>query len=440
MRALWLLLILMTAIFALFLIGCGDSSDDDDDSEDSGQDDDDSDDDDAVDDDDSGDDDDLAPRSFQVAAAPMQYKIGDWYIETTFDFDGFEGMVDLVSMHQDFFGVPWDELLAGQPLPDYWITEMTQIRDNIDELGAGVFLSLTPLGGLRDRLAPKPIWKDDHMETEDWSEGCFDFSNSEDGAAYTAAYFDYVDWMIDLFKPQYLATVIEMNMFEFYCPDDWPALVAMQNDLYDHIKQLYPDLPVFPTFVLEQAWGIWGGCELMDEACLQEKMTGYAAIKKDRFGVSDYPLHKSNEWDWMPDEYFTKVEDLAGVPLVVGETGYPNQGSTIPQPEGSDTCIDLLQSNDTDQARYMDQLFTLAQEREWDLVTWWSLRDYLPADIYLECPCSFDTYWCILYDMIEEMGLLGAWLGWGAMGVLDFDGNEKPVMDTWEKWIARPVQ
>jgi hypothetical protein len=35
---------------------------------------------------------------------------------------------------------------------------------------------------------------------------------------------------------------------------------------------------------------------------------------------------------------------------------------------------------------------------------------------------------------VGDTGLLGAWLMWGSMGIIDYNGNEKPSFQTWKKW------
>ena len=55
------------------------------------------------------------------------------------------------------------------------------------------------------------------------------------------------------------------------------------------------------------------------------------------------------------------------------------------------------------------------------------------------CPCAYHPLWCALYDAVDDLGLLAAWFGWGAMGILDHDLQEKPSYATWMSWRQRPV-
>jgi len=144
--------LLFVAALACLAWACTVGGDDDDDHDDDAGDDDD----DAIDDDDDDDDDaGPPPRSFYLSAAPMQYALGEWTVETVFDTSGFDGLVDVLSLHMDgFFGLPWDTFAVGAPPPGPWVAVMEDIRAQARELGAEIFLSITPLDGMRAALTP----------------------------------------------------------------------------------------------------------------------------------------------------------------------------------------------------------------------------------------------------------------------------------------------
>ena len=39
-----------------------------------------------------------------------------------------------------------------------------------------------------------------------------------------------------------------------------------------------------------------------------------------------------------------------------------------------------------------------------------------------------------------QPGLLPAWLMWGSMGILDYDGAPKLAHELWTEWKARPIE
>ncbi len=433
----WILLLVLLAIIA---VGCNDSSTG------SGQaadDDNDNDDDDDNDNDDDDNDDSGPARSFKLAATGFQYAIGDDWVESDYDVSGFAGHVDLLSVHQDFFGIPWDEFAVGAPLPQAWVDKMNQIKGLADGLGAGVFLSLTPLSGMRDGLHAMASDEGGELVVEDYpTPGCFNFQTGPNAAAIRTAYKAYARWMIDLFAPEFIAHAIELNMYDFSCPAEYLSLLTLLNEVYDREKALDAQTPIFPTFMVKEMWGydeLVGGCEIGDRSCLEDNLAKVADLKMDRFCISDYPAVMQYEWDEIPADYYSAPGELTGLKVVWGEIGYPNKPTVLPFPTLEDDCLEVFANHDQEQIAFLERLFADAQMLDSDLVTWWSFRDFLPAHVIDNCPCQSPGLWCIIYDAMYDAGLLGAWLHWGAMGMLDFDVQSKPALALWDQWYGRPV-
>jgi hypothetical protein len=429
----WLLPLL---VLCLACAENGSSSDDDDAADDDTIDDD-------TTDDDAIDDDTLPPRSFSLAAAPMQYEMGTWSIDTVFDATGFAGLIDLLSMHSEFFGVPWDEFASGDPLPPAWVAAMEDSKAQIEALGVGTFLSVTALDGMRTTLIPKARDEGGKLVLEEnWVGPCFDFDASPDAAKWRAAYQSYVHWMVDFFEPQYLNNLIEIDLYAMSCPDQYDSLIELANEVYDQEKAERPDLVIFPSFVMAEYWGYdeGAGCEPPDHTCFEAALARDANIKRDRYGVSSYPSYYIQEWGALPDDYYSALTDYTGERVVFAEIGVGSRTVVAPFPTAGDPCTTLLVETDATQAEFMQYLFEQANALGSDLLTWWSLRDFLPPDMPSTCPCDAPGLWCVLYDAVEDAGLLPLWLMWGSMGVLDYNGAAKPVMDVWQNWLARQVE
>ncbi|MBN2714836.1 MAG: hypothetical protein JXX14_03210 [Deltaproteobacteria bacterium] len=384
-------------------------------------------------------DDDASPeyRGFYMSAAPMQYEVRPGDIKTVFDFSGFERQVDLVSLHMDFFGIPWQAFADGSSLPTAWVSTMEQIRNDVDKLNVGVFLSLTPLSGSRNTPSDNAIVVDGELVIDsEWQTGCADFSSSYQGIDLKAAYLNYVRWMVDLFSPIFLNLNIEMNKYQFHCPKEWPSMIELSNAAYDQEKQHNAVMPVFVSFELEQMWGFTdeGACEVGDKSCLISAIEDVRDISRDRFGISTYPLFLQWEWERMALDYFSAPAELTGEQVVFAETGWSNRSVTVPFPTIADDCFDLLRSTDEEQRWYMEFLLSSANELGADLVVWWTLRDFLPAPVLESCPCSYDATWCFLYEQLGQIGLVGAWSMWGGMGILNNDLSPKPSASLWADW------
>ena len=382
-------------------------------------------------------------RSFYLAAAPMQYDMGVDHIETVFDVAGFEGLADLVSMHQDFFGVPWEAFAAGDEPSAGWADSMRSMKESIDAIGAGVYLSITPLNGRRNSIAPRVRTENGETVTEEnWVEGCVDFGAPLQGIELAKAYSAYARWMVDLFEPVFLTNLIEMNIYDIKCPERYDSLIGLANQVYDQEKAIDPELPIFPSFTIGTMWGIETieRCQVGDRTCLQQALERNAGVKRDRFGISFYPLFLQWKWTGIPDDFFSAVNEITSERIVWAETGWGNRSVTLPYPAPTDPCMTLLESSDADQIAFLQFLLEDAQRLNSDLISWWSARDSLPDHVLTGCPCSSPGLWCVLYDALADAELLGAWLMWGAMGVLDYEHRPKASHAIWTDWKARTIE
>ena len=382
-------------------------------------------------------------RSFYFSAAPVQFDVADDYITTVFDMTGFQDRIDIISLHMDFFGLPWDEFGEGLPLPEFWINRMTEIRSAVEELDVEVFLSLTPLNGDRTGLMDTPFLENGILQTKaNPITGCFNFDSSPERVKIRTAYKAYVRWMVDFFHPVFLVHTIELNMYERSCPEDYESLLSLLNEIYDAEKGYDPGRIIFPTFVIDFMWGTedGGACEIGSRSCLTGNLQKLDDLKRDRFGVSHYPFGMKDNWDRIPDDYYRAISDITGDRIVFGEIGYPDRPLTFPHPGLTDDCVTPLVSSDDEQKAFLLYLFEEANRLDSDLVCWWSLRDYLPDHIFANCPCESPGLWCTFYEAIFNIGLLPAWLQWGNMGLSDYQLQPKPALEIWEEWQRRPIE
>jgi len=430
-----ILLIILPASF--FFAGCDEAP-----SSDSGVSGDDDDNDD--DDDDDNDDDDSGPtRSFYLASAPYQYEFFEFSAKDKFDFTGFKGQVEMASIHIDnFFGLPWDEFIAGAPLPSVWTDIMEQIRSDGKNAELGIYLGLTPLGGMRNSIAAKATEVSGELAVDtEWLTGCYNFDSGPDAQNIRAAFLAYVRWMVEYFDPDFLTHGLEINIYDVACPDEYPSLLSLLNQAYDQEKAINPALPLFPTFTASDIWYHHDtlDCFPSNRACMKDNLDKISQLKMDRFGISSYPIWVFSELDSWPEDYFTAFGQETGLGTVFGETGWNNRDVVLPMPTLADPCEKVLTSSDDLQKKYMEYLFEKADEMDSDLVVWWTFRDFIIEDVLDSCPCDAPGIWCDLYEAIYETGLGAPWLMWGAMGILDYEANPKPVKDIWDSWRKREI-
>ena len=383
-------------------------------------------------------------RPFKLAVAPFQFEVKPANIRSVFRFDGFEGNVEVISLHTDnFFGIPWDAFMAGEEPPQAWIDNMTAIKAAVDDLGAPIYLSLTPLGGVRNRIAAKVLERNGELEIDgDWRPVCYDFIQGEDHEDIFEAYLAYVRWMVDFFEPQWLTHGIEINLYDVFCPEQYVSLIPLLNAVYDQEKALRPDLPIFPTLTVDHMWLEHEtlDCSFQTRICLRANLEKLATLKRDRIGLSAYPVWHFNEVGGPIPGYFSAFAEETGEPLMVGETGVTNRVVEVPFPTTDDPCLMVVASSDAAQIEYLEYLLNEAETLNMDLVVWWSLVDFLPEHMLEGCPCTSPWPWCIVYQVMADSNLLHAFIMWGGMGILDYELQPKAIHETWQSWLARPVQ
>ncbi|MDY7030733.1 MAG: hypothetical protein SVY10_02355 [Thermodesulfobacteriota bacterium] len=378
---------------------------------------------------------------FYMAAAPFQIEVTSTTARSTFRFHGFQGNVDLISLHTDnFFGLPWDEFKPGGERVNAWHDVIEGIKAEVEPLQAGIYLSVTPLNGFRTTIAVQAREVDDELYIDDeWLTGCYNFDTGPSAVEIRTAYLNYVHWMVDFFGPVFLTHGIEINMYMDACPDSYESLIRLLNDVYDQEKARNTDLIIFPTFTASDMWdyGEDGNCPVGDRSCLTANLENQRDIKRDRFGISAYPFLLEWEWDHIPNDYFSAFAELTEETIVFSETGQGSYNVTIPWPEPTDPCFTVLHSSDEAQMEYMQFVFEEADRHKSDLVVWWSLRDFLFEEILTNCPCQAPGLWCLLYDAVTEDGLLPAWIMWGSMGVFDYNGALKESHPLWSTWLQK---
>src|SRR5688572_18190283 len=162
--------------------------------------------------------------------------------------------VDVVAIHQEFYGLPWDELEAGAAPPAEWVDVMDDLK--AQAAGKPIFLSLGLVGGpgrhhLSDRVT---VTGGTLGKEEGWSAECYDFNGATDGASKRAAYAAYVDWMVRHFDPTYVNVAVELNMFAV-CGTAWDGMVATSNAAYAAAKAAKASVIAFPSFQLQFLYG-----------------------------------------------------------------------------------------------------------------------------------------------------------------------------------------
>jgi hypothetical protein len=354
--------------------------------------------------------------------------------------------VDVAAIHQDFYGVPWDEFRLGTPLPATWVAAMDELAQRTRALHKPVFLSLSVVQGPgRHFLADKAYTGDDgklHTQTA-WSAECYDFALAPDGPAMRAAYIAYVQWMIDRFDPKWINVAVEINIFDFGCSAAWDSLVDVERAAYAAAKAAKPGIIAFPSFQIDLLYGMEKSqcpAPMKPTDCYDANYARLGRLARDRFAISTYPylIDAYADIDLLPADWFVRGALRGHEALLVAETGWlaTNAVGTL-----GEQCVTAIAETPADQLAYFNRVVSSAEASHADLVTWWSNRDLVPSTFMTNCPCTFDQSWCAIIagtrqqagsdpmaQFFAEMGLKI----FGSMGLRDYDGNPRPAF--WARW------
>lgn len=344
--------------------------------------------------------------------------------------------VDVVTICPEYLGIPYD-VFANSPYISEnhpWTIKMRQL---ITAANADWRPLMLELGLVRTGMFPRALDNNSQLSIDDsWAPVCYDFSQAE-AVAVGDAFVNYAQWMAANFKPTYLVNFIEANLYYAHCGGDtpaWKALVSIQQRAYYAIKQVMPDIQVFPSFHLETLYNY------QPDGWDENQYQAIAQMDRNRFGFSAYPFgikqsdgHLITPYD-LPADYL--VRPLLRHPpeqLAISETGWNTVSIAIGD---TSNCInDFPYSEERFAADYLSFVLDGAPYGKFDVVNWWSFRDEIPAQVLSTCyvrtnllfaACN-DEPWCMVinymkdvtYQQSSELFSELVFKAFGAMGLKD---------------------
>lgn len=387
------------------------------------------------------------PRSYRLASSSVQLDpaLGPVVHDAQLTDD-----VDVVNVHQDFFGVPWTDFAADRPPLAAWAAQMTELARAAHATGKDLFLALAPLDGDRRHLAANVVaspagYALDHA----WAPACPDLAGAADGPALRAAYARYVDYMVRLFQPRWTNVAVEVSLFHLGCPAAWPGMAALERDAYDAAKRAAPATPAFPSIQLDALYGRVGcAAPRTADQCYETEYAALAELRRDRFAISTYPYDFAGfaSPGELPADYLTRAAARGGERLIIAETGWLATDVVVTDQDAR--CLRAIASDPAAQAAYFDRVIDDASAAGAELVTWIANRDFLIPAVMTDCPCRFAAAWCDLVGQVRgqattPVGQRDAEVGFkvfGTMGIRDYAGAPRqPIFDHWTAARARPI-
>jgi hypothetical protein len=372
---------------------------------------------------------------------------------------------DLLSLHiDDFLGIPWTAFKNGTTPPAAWVSRWNPIQAGAASSGKVIYLALSP-------LSQRKTLTDDvgtnGAKIVNWapvnSSGCYQFASDPNAAVYKQAYINYAKWAIDLIRPTYFSPAIEMNIEFTDCPDQKAAFIQWYSDVYQALKQTYPELIIFPTLQAENMYGLsdpnaWCGGTKTDAslaACFQQRLSEAVTIPADRIAFSHYPAL----WNYppiAPDHYtptppyedmFSRVKQTTSRPIWISETGWgaspilsSYQHASPPASCGAPLTPVPIVNGEANMATHMTNLLAQAQAKQFDAVVWWENRDLVDAALAGQCPCPGTNDSCTTLENVYQAG--GSitevqFRIFSNMGLRNYDGTPRAaIYNTWSSYLS----
>jgi hypothetical protein len=391
-------------------------------------------------------------RAFLLASAGTQLLVAGPSVGLQLTEANLDKDVDVVAVHQEFYGVPWQAFLDESEPPAEWSAKLRALAEHAHGVSEQVFLSISMLNGARETLAERTRIENGQPKGEDnWAARCYDFATAADGAQMRAAYLRYVEYMVELIRPSYLNYAIEVNLFLEKCPAAAAGVIEVANAAYAAAKAKQPALIAFPSFQIDHLYGdAKDSCpEGMDkDACFDRNYEQITGFERDRFAMSSYPFLQGRKVEDVGSDWFERAAARGGERALIAETGWL---STDLVAQNGNQCTTVIHANAQDAAAYLKRVLSDARRVPLELVTWWSNRDLLPAGLMTNCPCDYDATWCQVVDVFRNAAggplvpgsdYVGEILlkAFGTMGIRDYDGQPKPELaPIWKDARTQPL-
>jgi hypothetical protein len=358
--------------------------------------------------------------------------------------------VDVISVFTEHLGFPVDLFLTSAPPPAThpWTVEITKLATATKAPGKPIMLQFALM---RDSPVARAYALNGELKLDrTWLPRCYDMSTDAIGGLIQKAYVNYVRWVTLLFAPKYVVAMAEINLYYGCFPRDsnaWRAMVTVERNAYDAVKAIYPNVPAFPSFNLEMLYN--NSAFGFDT----DQYNAMSDLKRDRFGISAFPqgLPASNGVTnpyQLPQDYLSRVKDRNPQEkrMLITETGWNSQsiavhylGHCVPTVTLSDPSFTYV---------YLVYVLYYAWLNNFEVVTWWSDRDLIPATAMNTCypatspaGCNGDL-WCLSVLQMEAefqpywptANSELVFKAFGTMGLRDYAGDPKPgTMELWQQ-------
>ena len=222
-----------------------------------------------------------------------------------------------------------------------------------------------------------------------------------------AAFKNFTLRIVREFHPRYLGLASEINTYADAYPNDFPNYLSLYNETYAAVKAEAPNTQIFVTFQWEDLNNLIQGAAEGKPYDTKWNLAEAFEPHLDLWVISTYPFAAFKSAADIPADYYTPLLTRTSKPLAVAEGGFSSE--PIPPFGGSSQ----------DQIDYINAIHTQlgARLKFWIYIL---INDIDMNSYSSQMKSGQDT------------------LNWFShMGMIDLDGNPKPVLSVWDGFRAK---
>jgi len=370
-----------------------------------------------------------------------------------FTFPQLAPDVDVISVQPEYLGIPFAKFAQGPDLPnsDPWVQEMLNLSYAARQTGK---ILMVQIALIRITLVGDAVYPDGLVEVNPyWAPSCPDLTSSQ-FSTLQRAYVNYALWVARNFSPTYFAIMAEPNLYYTNCGGNtpsWQIILKIEQAAYAAVKAAYPGTVVFPSFNLEA---------LYDLKATGFDQTQYDSLKnmpRDRLGLVSFPEIYGNPYT-LPSDYYTRIQDQNPIEprAVITETGWSS--SSIDYYNAAAGNCSSSYSELSFASAFLNFVIDSGYKGNFDLITWWSDRDEMPANVVSTCypiasppnysACNGDV-WCAAVNYARNNYPPGTtpaygelvFKAFGSLGLRDYDGTAKEgLLSFWQQFLELPLE
>lgn len=301
-----------------------------------------------------------------------------------------------IASHADIYSeqideyIPWNAWINNSPLPSPFVDDIENRKSN-KVMGHQLLVSVSLLNSSRNDL----------LEDVD---GTIPGDVALNDQKIEDAYFKHLQYIINALDPDYLVFAMEVNDLKINAPDKWEAYKLLGPNIRSRIKSAYPNLKISESITLHNYFNPDG----TDQEAFIADITSYANSNNDFAAISFYPFFKGLHSQDDFQQAFNFLHNHITLPIAFVETAHLAEDLNIEN-------LNLnIASDPCEQLAYLDELFSHAQNYNYEFIIWWAYRD-------------FDQLWETFPEEYKDLGQL-----WRDTGLLDENGEKRPAFVLWE--------